>query len=217
MRDVYAEAFARKQKDGINKATFAAPYTIYFPPSLWGSLTEEQKNHPQTAELTLREDVKLDPIRGEKDSNTKKDNNALFYGTGGTGKSISVEKLAYEADKYPLVIVKGLALTPKLPDQKYEGGEVRYIFFIDEADQISENSFAKESTGLTFLKECMGSDNYKLNEKKFIANNPGAEYEPEKDEENTEEQEDEDNEPADKKLEHFDGKFETPRNPKVEE
>ncbi|CAG8679802.1 12185_t:CDS:2, partial [Ambispora gerdemannii] len=84
-----------------------------------------------------------DPIRGEKDPNTQKDNNALFYGTGGTGKSITAEKLAHKADLYPLVIVKGLALTPKLPDQKYE------------ADQISENSFTKESTGLTFLKECM--------------------------------------------------------------
>jgi hypothetical protein len=35
---------------------------------------------------------------------------------------------------------------------------------VDEADQISENSFAKESTGLTFLKECMGSDDYKKSE-----------------------------------------------------
>jgi len=34
MKDVYDEALTRKQKDGINKATFAAPYTIYFPPSL---------------------------------------------------------------------------------------------------------------------------------------------------------------------------------------
>jgi hypothetical protein len=38
------------------------------------------------------------------------------------------------------------------------------IFSSSKADQISENSLIKESTGLTFLKECMGSDNYKENE-----------------------------------------------------
>jgi len=63
--------------------------------------------------------VELDPIRGEKDSQSQKDNNALFYGTGGTGKSITVEKLAYKSDKYPLVVIQGSALTPKLPDQRY--------------------------------------------------------------------------------------------------
>ncbi|WP_425451142.1 hypothetical protein [endosymbiont GvMRE of Glomus versiforme] len=72
---------------------------------------------------------------------------------------------------------------------------------------------------------------------KFINNNPGAEYEPERDEENIEEQEDDDNEPKDKKvkikwgeffeffwhlydskqLEAFEGEFINPRNPKLEE
>lgn len=35
---------------------------------------------------------------------------------------------------------------------------------VDEANQVSENTFARKSSGLTFLKECMGSDNYKKNE-----------------------------------------------------
>jgi len=37
--------------------------------------------------------------------------------------------LAYEADKYPLVIVKGLALTPKLPDQKCNIAVAEKFFF----------------------------------------------------------------------------------------
>ncbi|CAG8669624.1 3491_t:CDS:2, partial [Paraglomus brasilianum] len=45
-----------------------------------------------------------------------------------------------------------------------ESGEPQYILFIDEANQVSENTFARKSSGLTFLKECMGSDNYKKNE-----------------------------------------------------
>ena len=208
IKDKLEESWTKQKRDGAKKANIAASYTIYFPPSLWNDLTEEQKSHEKATEFRLRDDVysyefndkitewydkvKINPVRGEKDHQSQKDNNALFYGTGGTGKSITAEKLAYEADIYPLVVVKGMALTPKLPDQKYsiavyekfiytiadinwtliddfsfqrsEGGEVRHILFIDEADQISENSLIKESTGLTFLKECMGSDNYKENE-----------------------------------------------------
>jgi len=92
-----------------------------------------------------------------------------------------------------LVVIQGSALTPTINDQKCgidnfkkfiyticdinntlvdefsfernpESGEPRYILFIDEANQVSENTFARKSSGLTFLKECMGSDNYKKNE-----------------------------------------------------
>jgi hypothetical protein len=91
------------------------------------------------------------------------------------------------------VVIQGSALTPTINDQKCsidnfkkfiyticdinntlvddfglernpESGEPQYIFFIDEANQVSENTFARKSSGLTFLKECMGSDNYKANE-----------------------------------------------------
>lgn len=134
----------------------------------------------------------VDPVRGERDK-SKLDNNAALYGTPRTGKSIIVEKLAYKSDKYPLVVIQGSALTPNVNDQKCnvdnfnkfifticdinntlvddfgfernpKSGEPQYIFFIDEANQVSENTFVRKSSGLTFLKECMGSDNYKKNE-----------------------------------------------------
>jgi len=106
------------------------------------------------------------------------------------------EKLAYEADKYPLVVIQGSTLTPKKPDNDIgatllikfiytisdithklaenfgferdeDDGEVRYILFLDEADQICTTHLLPPkdaSSQLTFLKECMGSDNYKANE-----------------------------------------------------
>src|SRR4051794_6512107 len=118
------------------------------------------------------------------------DNNALFYGAPRTGKSVMAEKLAYEADKYPLVTIQGSTLTPNKSNrdanidvllkfffticsitydlandygfEREDDGEVRYILFLDEADQICTNNFERPkdaSTELTFLKECMGSDN----------------------------------------------------------
>src|SRR3954454_18150443 len=118
------------------------------------------------------------------------DNNALFYGAPRTGKSVMAEKLAYEADKYPLVTIQGSTLTVNKPQsiigldimlkffftissitydladdygfEREEDGEVRYILFLDEADQICTTNLlppSQVSTQLTFLKECMGSDN----------------------------------------------------------
>src|SRR5437016_5289086 len=106
----------------------------------------------------------MNPIRGERDSNTGLDNNALFYGAPRTGKSIMAEKLTYEADNYPLIVIQGSSLTPRDLDYKAgidplnkfiftlcdinytleddfnfrreDNGEVRYILFIDEANQI---------------------------------------------------------------------------------
>jgi hypothetical protein len=100
------------------------------------------------------------------------------------------EKLAYEANIYPLVVIQGSTLTPKKSDndvgatllikfiftisdithklvedfgfERAEGdGEVRYILFLDEADQICTTHLLPPkdaSSQLTFLKECMGSD-----------------------------------------------------------
>src|SRR5437763_4497450 len=118
------------------------------------------------------------------------DNNALFFGAPRTGKSIMAEKLAYEADKYPLVTIQGSTLTPNKANsnntidvslkfffticsitydlvddygfEREEDGEVRYILFLDEADQVCTTNLLPPkdvSTQLTFLKECMGSDN----------------------------------------------------------
>jgi MoxR-like ATPase len=133
--------------------------------------------------------VKTEPVRGERDPITKLDNNALFYGAPRTGKSVMSEKLAYEADAYPLVVIQGSSLTPKDLDYKSgidplgkfiftlcdidhtlvddfgfereENGEVRYILFVDEANQITTSTLISRSTELTFLKECMGSDDKK--------------------------------------------------------
>ncbi|RHZ35671.1 AAA family ATPase [endosymbiont GvMRE of Glomus versiforme] len=188
--------------------TFSASYTINFPPSLWDNLTEEEKQHEKAEELTLRDEVdsytfnpkidnwydkaEIDPVRGDRDK-SKIDNNATLYGAPRTGKSIIVEKLAFYADKYPLVVIQGSNLTPNLNDQRckvdnfkkfiyticdinntlvddfhfernLESGEPQYIFFIDEANQVSENTLITKSSGLKFLKECTGSDNYKKNE-----------------------------------------------------
>jgi SpoVK/Ycf46/Vps4 family AAA+-type ATPase len=132
-------------------------------------------------------------VRGEQnpDNPAELDNNAIFYGAPRTGKSVMAEKLAYEVDCYPLVVIQGSTLTPNKSDtnanvtlllkfiftvsaithdlvnnyghEREEGdGEVRYILFIDEADQICTNNFDPpriSSSQLTFLKECMGSDN----------------------------------------------------------
>src|SRR5437764_752351 len=137
----------------------------------------------------------MNPIRGERDPNTKLDNNALFYGAPRTGKSVMAEKLTYEADIYPLIVIQGSSLTPRKVDydaginplgkfiftlcdidytltdnfnfQREANGEVRYILFIDEANQITTSTLLSKSTELTFLKECMGSDN-RINESKNL-------------------------------------------------
>jgi hypothetical protein len=190
------------------RCNFGASYKIKFPPSLWNELSEEQKSNKKAEELKLREEVEnytfnpkidnwydkvlVDPVRGERDKSNI-DNNATLYGAPRTGKSIIVEKLTCNADRYPLVVIQGSALTPNINDQKCgidnfkkfiyticdinntlvdefglernpESGEPQYIFFIDEANQVSENTFARKSSGLIFLKECTGSDDYKNNE-----------------------------------------------------
>jgi hypothetical protein len=91
--------------------------------------------------------------------------------------------LAYEADKYPLIEIKGSTLTPRKQDidigitplekfiftlcdidhtlvdefnfEREENGEVRYILFVDEADRICKHTAIDTYTKLTFLKECM--------------------------------------------------------------
>jgi len=128
------------------------------------------------------ERVEIDPIRGEADKE-KKDNSAIFYGAPGTGKTATMKNICFRADKYPLVEIKGSNLTPTeadqraeiLPLQKFaytvselewslvkdygfereENGEVRYILFVDEANQISNNSLIFQPNQLKFLKDCL--------------------------------------------------------------
>lgn len=190
-------------EENINIFDVAADYNIHFPPSLWKELTNEQKKSAESnghGELELDEKTKsfrwnstiedwydkvtYNPVRGEQDPVTEKDNNALFYGTGGTGKTSIVRKLAYYADSYPLIEIKGSNLTPRKED--YENGidplnkfiftlcdiennlednynfarelndEIRYILFVDEADNVCSNTaLPTEYTKLIFLKACM--------------------------------------------------------------
>ncbi|CAI2195602.1 9991_t:CDS:2 [Funneliformis geosporum] len=160
------------------------------------------------------------------------DNNALFYGAPRTGKSVMAEKLAYEANIYPLVVIQGSSLTPNKPQkdngvdplikfiftissitydladdygfERAEDGEIRYILFLDEADQAcTTNSLppSQASTELTFLKE------YSINMAIYQAgrlSNPLSFNE--------------DNQLYDsKQLENFEGEFINPRKTEIEE
>lgn len=124
-----------------------------------------------------------DPTRGNYEKGLG--NNALFYGAPGTGKTETMRNLCVKADKYPLVVVAGSDLTPTEADQSAEilplhkfaytiselewslvkdygferedNGEVRYMLFVDEANQISNNALIFQSNGLKFLKDCLES------------------------------------------------------------
>jgi hypothetical protein len=90
----------------------------------------------------------------------------------------------FNADCYPLIEIKGPALTPRNEDYKSgidplnkfiftlcdienvleddygfereSNGEVRYILFVDEADNICSNTaLSTDFTKLIFLKTCM--------------------------------------------------------------
>ena len=115
-------------------------------------------------------------MRGQGDN----ENNALFYGMTRTGKSQTVKNLCWESNKYPLVKIEGSSLTPRLKVamnvlEKFQytisylewtlektygferepNGEVCYILFVDECNQISNNAAFFESNKLQFIKECI--------------------------------------------------------------
>jgi len=189
-------------EEEIGMLDIAASYTIHFPPSLYNSLTEEQKKQAKSdghEELELDEETRnfrfnkmiedweerviINPARGERDPLTKKDNNALLYGTGGTGKTSIVRRISYEANCYPLIEIKGPSLTPRKEDHekgidvlnkflftlcdieytlednynlaRESNGEIRYILFVDEADNVCTHTALLEYTKLMFLKSCM--------------------------------------------------------------
>ncbi|CAI2182455.1 11661_t:CDS:10 [Funneliformis geosporum] len=184
--------------DGDRNSKFyfsrAATYKIYFPPNLKECYEKGQES---------KDDIEAErnPTRGIIDKDSR-GNNALFYGTEGTGKTATMKNLCVRANKYPLVEIKGSNLTPTeldqsseiLPLQKFaytiirecgfereDNGEVRYILFVDEANQISNNSGFFQPNQLRFLKDCMeGVD--KNDRNLFIENNPDAQIETEEDE-----------------------------------
>ncbi|CAG8773348.1 27403_t:CDS:10, partial [Gigaspora margarita] len=123
-----------------------AAYEIFFPPSL----QEHYEAGKDSGETNL-----INPVRGDMESG---ENNALFFGMTRTGKSAVMKNLCFEANKYPLVIVKGSSLTPRLKTYGLErkaNGEVRYILFVDECNQISNNSMTFDPNLLQFVKECI--------------------------------------------------------------
>lgn len=209
---VYKSAFV-KGWDKIEKiygkkesppCDFGAHYVIHFPPYCWERLTNEQKYLPNSTDvkpeikllnseenLTFTNQmitdwerkVMINPTRGEIDPATGKDNNALFYGTPGTGKTAITKRLCFRVNQYPLIELKGSSLTSTMDNhdsdiqnlQKFvytisditwnlvdnfgftraTDGEVRYILFVDEANQVEKNTFSKSPTNLIFLKECI--------------------------------------------------------------
>ncbi|RHZ36568.1 hypothetical protein [endosymbiont GvMRE of Glomus versiforme] len=136
-----------------------ASYKICFPPSLWDDLNEEQKAHHRAEELRLREEVQeykfssiveeweqkalANPIRGELNTQLNElDNNALFYGAPRTGKSIMAEKLAYETDRYPLVVIQGSSLTPRKADYDANIDPLtKFIFTLCDIDHTLVDDF----------------------------------------------------------------------------
>ncbi|CAI2187227.1 8989_t:CDS:2 [Funneliformis geosporum] len=163
--------------ENINTFDVASDYNIHFPPYLWNKLSNEQQK-------LAKSKVVSNPVRGKQDPTTEKDNNALLYGAGGTGKTSIVRKLTYNANRYPLIEIKGPSLTPRKEDysngidplnkfvftlcdientleddygfRRETNGEIRYILFVDEADNVCSNTaLPTEYTRLIFLKSCM--------------------------------------------------------------
>ena len=203
---------AKSFPDGDKNKDFhfsrAGGYDIYFPPSLEEFYKMGEKANQSCKMLTEKEDLiwskeieawyhkvinEKPPWRGKPDSATKKDNNAIFFGAPGTGKTATVKKICVETDECPLVILKGSSLTPTKQDydagvaplQKFiytiselewklvktyglereSNGEIRYILFVDECDQISNNSLIHDSNRLRFLKELLeGSESSRKEE-----------------------------------------------------
>lgn len=207
----YEEGWSKLKKVFGNRepdtCTFGAQYTIHFPPNCWNKLTDEQKYidgivggrniKPGINFIDKEEDllftnkkilewekkVMINPTRGLIDKTSGKDNNALFYGAPGTGKTSITKRLCLRNNRFPMIEIKGSSLTPTLSDQdsgilplqkfvytisditwnlvdnfgfnRASDGEVRYILFVDEANQISENSLKHSPSYLRFLKECM--------------------------------------------------------------
>ncbi|CAI2185952.1 15961_t:CDS:2 [Funneliformis geosporum] len=258
-----AKSFPKGDADENFHFTRAGSYDVHFPPSL-----QEYYDKAKSPEINH---ANCDP-----DPTTKKDNNAIFFGAGGTGKTATVKKICIEADSCPLVIVKGSSLTPTKQDYDAEDNkdnqEIRYILFVDECDQISNNSLIHDPNKLRFLKECLeGSDTSRKYEKEFKKyfddasaspekyklpsgfnippmpqrwrdnatlneednNNPDSQYETEEDEVNDEGEKTGNKMKIDIEIGEFlkffwqkkesgqlgsyDGKFEPPSNPKVED
>ncbi|CAJ0747802.1 1575_t:CDS:10 [Entrophospora sp. SA101] len=204
----------------------SAVYKIHFPPAL-----QENYEKAKEAEIDCTPD------------SDKKDNSALFYGAPGTGKTATIKNVCVKANKYPVVEIKGSALTPNKEDQE-SGLLPLKKFQYTITDQISNNALTHDPTKLRFLKDCLeGVDKdsrrrlsnpldfswtwgefkkYAQEAELFIEKNPNAQYDPKQDEETDEEDDEvelkdiEIGEFLDGDLMNYGGKFINPRKPTVE-
>ncbi|CAI2187186.1 6300_t:CDS:10 [Funneliformis geosporum] len=113
-------------------------------------LPEEERKKLETEIQKELDEVKNDPTRGT----IEKDNNALFYGKTGTGKSATLKKLCVEVNKCPLVTVKGSSLTPTKQDYDASFGPLqKFIYTI--TDQTSNNILLHDPNKLRYLKDCL--------------------------------------------------------------
>ena len=58
----------------------------------------------------------MNPVRGTPEPNSGKDNNALFYGAPGTGKTSITKRLCLKVNQYPMIEMKGSSLTATVDD-----------------------------------------------------------------------------------------------------
>nr|CAG8563169.1 14964_t:CDS:10 [Entrophospora candida] len=120
---------------------------------------ETKKFHFNDLVTNWENKVAYNPIRGESDPNAKKDNNALFYGTGGTGPALTPRNEDYKSGIDPLnkFIFTLCDIENTLGDDygfmHEENGEIRYILFVDECDNVCTNTaLSTDYTKLIFLK-----------------------------------------------------------------
>ncbi|CAG8442308.1 3948_t:CDS:10 [Ambispora leptoticha] len=140
---MFASLFPNGDKDERFYFSRAAPYKIFFPPSL-------QNCYDKGKEL----ETEADPTRGNYENGLG--NNALFYGAPGTGKTETMRNLCVKTNKYPLVVIAGSDLTPTEADQKAEILPL-HKFAYTITNQISNNSLIFQPNQLKFLKDCLES------------------------------------------------------------
>ncbi|CAH1765999.1 15199_t:CDS:10, partial [Entrophospora sp. SA101] len=190
----------------------SAVYKIHFPPAL-----QENYEKAKEAEIDCTPD------------SDKKDNSALFYGAPGTGKTATIKNVCVKANKYPVVEIKGSALTPNKEDQesgllplkKFQYTITFATNYLNDVDSAVYRE-GRLSNPLDFSWTWGEFKKYAQEAELFIEKNPNAQYDPKQDEETDEEDDEvelkdiEIGEFLDGDLMNYGGKFINPRKPTVE-